>query len=625
MMRRVLDWTRVMSTVSIDVASGRKGDTLAAAQQRATAAVPSASALGFTGSSARLLGTSVRDVAGCALRPLDPDRIAFPDQAGSWQIGKWMREEEQEVFDDPSLLRMFDPPKAPTASVRGSREVWTRVVQRVEAADGLEFGDEDEIPRDPHGGYVKAGYFSIYKDEESDRTITNAIPANSLEVSLGLAHALLAHCVAIGEIVLNPSEKLRGSGRDLPNAYHSAAVSLKRSFRNAVGPWMPAAQWAGTTAYARLLERRASRGLIGAPRRVTACWRTLPMGDLNAVDFMQLAHLNCLRAGGCCSDDSLVTYKRPLPPGSEGVWEGIVVDDYNVIGCVPRGLGPSEAAADTARVRAADAVYAQEGRVPKASKCFDHEPVFHIWGGTVDGEAGSSQAGAALQGRLICLTLRLLYGGRTTPGYWKAVIGLLSYCAFVGGRTAFAMFDTVYFEAADLPDGEVFLPSGKARCEVECLLAFLPFMFVDLRAPVSERFFATDASSRSAAIVESHVPASLAREMWRFRYRKGTGSTELRTLADQFADQMDRALADHTSRALLGLAELAATDAQGGGLGAGRGGGCSAGVVGRAGGRPALEAALAWAGRRALAHQPEGGSAYRLARPSTRSRPRGAG
>jgi hypothetical protein len=244
------------------------------------------------------------------------------------------------------------------------------------------------------------------------------------------------------------------------------------------------------------------------------------------------------------------------------VWEGVVVDDYNVIGCVPRTLSPTGTAADTLRVQAADAAYAREGRVPKASKCFDHEDIFHIWGGTVDGEGGSSQAGAALQGRLICLALRMLYGGRTTPGYWKAMIGLLSYCAFVGGRTAFAMFDAVYFEAADLADGEVFLPSGRARCEVECLLAFLPFMYVDLRAPVSERLFATDASSRSAAIVESRVPALTAREMWRFRYRKGTASTELRTLAGQFADRMDAGLAEHTARALLGLAELAAADAR---------------------------------------------------------------
>jgi hypothetical protein len=467
-----------------------------------------------------------------------------------------LRAEECEGFNDPELLRLPDPAVPPKASVRGSLETWIQVVERVLAADGLEFADEDEVPRDPHGGFVKSGYFAIRKDASSDRTITNAIPANSLESSVGLAHALLAHCVSLGEIVLYPDEKLRGSGRDLPDAYHSARVSLRRAFRNAVGPWIDAARFRGSLAYERLMARRAERGRHGPPRKVTACWRSLPMGDLNAVDYMQIAHLNCLRSAGCCTDDSLITYKRPLPPGEDGVWEGIVVDDYNVIGRVPRSLTASEAAADTRRVAVADAQYAREGRKPKPAKCYMHEEIFHCWGGTVDGERGSVQAGAELQGRLLLLALRTLYAGRTTPGVWKAIVGLFSYCAFVGGRTGLAMFDWVYAEARDLEDGEVFAPSSRARAELEGLLVFLPFMYVDLRASCSERVFATDASSRSAAIVESRVGTKTAEQMWQFRYRKGTASASLRTLSDLLEPRLGASRAHAAARVLLGLDDM---------------------------------------------------------------------
>ena len=549
---RVLDFARLMSSVSIDVTSGRKGDTLAAALQHSVAAVPSACELGTCGSAGLLLARGVRDVAGAALRPLDASRIAFPDHAAEWRIGKWMPDEVWEPFEQPRLLRLDAPPRPPTASVRGSRRVWEKVVERVAEAEGLEFCDESEIPRDAEGRPLKAGYFAIYKDEAKDRTITNAIPANSQEETLGLAQKLLARCVSLGEIVLRPLEKLRGSGRDLPDAYHSARVPLERAFRNAVGPWMEGHRWAHTAAFRRLVERRKERGLTTAPRRITACWRSLPMGDLNAVDFMQVSHINCLRARGCCSDDSLVTYRRPLPPGSEGVWEGIVVDDYNVIATVPVGLQPSEPAADTARLAQADRAYAEEGREPKPSKCFDHEALFHVWGGTIDGDRGSAQAGAELMGRLSLLCLRLLYSGACSVGFWRAVVGLLSYVAFVGGRTAFALFDAVYVETVDRDVGDVIQPSSRARAEIESLLALLPMIFVDLRAEVSPVLYATDASSLSAAIVSTEIEPTAARELWRFRYRKGA-NTQLRTLAEQMVDRFKtRTLALAEARRILG-------------------------------------------------------------------------
>ena len=554
---RVLDYARIMSTVSLDVASGRKGDTLAASLQRSAEAVPSACEFGVCGSSTLLLASGVRDVAGCALRPLKADRISFPKDAAEWHIGKWMKEAVFEPFAAPSKLRLLDAPQPGRASVRGPLKEWMNVVRRVAEAEGLEFCDEDEVPRDLEGNPLKAGYFSIFKDADVDRTITNAIPANSQERSLGLAQKLLAHCVSIGEIMLTPTEKLRGSGRDLPDAYHSARVPLERSFRNAVGPWMDAHLWKDTSAYQRLVARRRERGLLVPPRRITACWRSLPMGDLNAVDFMQVAHTNCLRARGCCPDESLLTYARPLPPGGrERVWEGIVVDDYNVMGVVDRDLPASAPAADTERLRRADAAYAEEGRKPKPSKCYDHEDLFHVWGGTVDGDRGTVRAGAELQGRLALLSLRLLYGGVCSVGLWRAVVGLFSYVAFVGGRTAFALFETVYTETEGKKVGDVIRPSSRARSELESLLCLMPMMFADMRAAVSPVVHATDASSYSAAIVKAEVHPRLAREMWRFRYRRGV-NTQLLTLADRlFARFKQRSVALAEARRILG-AELA--------------------------------------------------------------------
>ena len=56
-----------------------------------------------------------------------------------------------------------------------------------------------------------------------------------MEHSVGHAGQLLGHAATIGEVILPPGKKFRGSGRDLPDCYHSVGVLLKHAFRNAVG------------------------------------------------------------------------------------------------------------------------------------------------------------------------------------------------------------------------------------------------------------------------------------------------------------------------------------------------------------------------------------------------------
>jgi len=96
------------------------------------------------------------------------------------------------------------------------------------------------------------------------------------------------------------------------------------------------------------------------------------MGGLNAVDYVQIAHINALRSDGCMGDDATMTYARPVPNPADGVYESVVVDEYSIIAVVDKDTVAS--GADTDRTRAADAVYASEGRRPDGS---DHRPGKH--------------------------------------------------------------------------------------------------------------------------------------------------------------------------------------------------------------------------------------------------------
>jgi len=394
--------------------------------------------------------------------------------------------------------------------------------------------DEDEVPRDATGRPLVSGFFVIRKDEKSDRTITNAIPANSQEKGLGHAREILAHASCFGDMIIGEEERIRGSGRDLPDCYHSAKVPPLRVERNAVGPWLPREEVRGMKAYAELLERRKAKGLFDEPEYVVAAWKSLPMGDLNAVDFMCVAHVNVLRHAGAAL--SLVRYAAPLPDPEDGVLESIVVDDYGIVAVVPRDLPSDSPAADTERMAIADAIYASEGVPPKESKSFNNERIFEVCGATIDGDVGSVRATINLLLRTSLLSLRLLSDGRATPGSWDAVVGLWGY-AFLYNRSAYSVFCHVYRETRDVSPGQVFAPSLTGRAELEIALAFAPLLASDVRAPVAETVWATDASDDKAAIVKSSLPRRAVETLWRLRCRKGN-QVEMKSMAETMQERL---------------------------------------------------------------------------------------
>ena len=56
---------------------------------------------------------------------------------------------------------------------------------------------------------------------------------------------------------------------------------------------------------------------------------TLPMGDTNAVEFGQGAHVGMLRSVGGMTSGEMLEGGKPAPRGS--VWQGVVVDDHAIV------------------------------------------------------------------------------------------------------------------------------------------------------------------------------------------------------------------------------------------------------------------------------------------------------
>ena len=260
------------------------------------------------------------------------------------------------------------------------------------------------------------------------------------------------------------------------------------------------------------MRKRGRRG----PIRVA--WRSLAMGDLNAVDFMTIAHLNLLRRSGAARE--IVRYKAPMPTGA--LKEGVIVDDYDMVCIVPRSFSPTDRAEDTEAMERAWSAYASVGLTPEPKKTFFGQDNADFWGATIQGEVGRVRAHREVTVRTMTLVCALLRQRKASARIWDAIVGLAVYVSLYA-RPALAFLDIVFHEADAYAPGEVFVPSRKALAELASWLAFVPFMSVDLRAKVDTRVFATDASSRSCAAVVTRLPEYLVRELWRQRPRRGVG------------------------------------------------------------------------------------------------------
>ena len=72
------------------------------------------------------------------------------------------------------------------------------------------------------------------------------------------------------------------------------------------------------------------------------------MGDGNAVEFVQSAHLRLLQDFGAAQESELLEYRQPVP--RTAVWEAVMIDDHSVVAQVPKAAARTSADRDSWRL-----------------------------------------------------------------------------------------------------------------------------------------------------------------------------------------------------------------------------------------------------------------------------------
>ena len=400
-----------------------------------------------------------------------------------------------------------------------------------------------EVPRGPSGEDLRATVFAVRKDEAQDRSILNRQRRNAVEERVDGVTPTFPHGSQLGEFALRPWEKLRISADDLPDYYHTLAVTSERARTNAFGPSLRSDEAKHLCGRAWAAMEAEDREVAETSDRVATLWGALPMGDGNAVSFSQEGHVNILAAGGCMRPGDLLVYQRPPPLGD--VAEGAMVDDHVVVGRVPREARRGDALAELAALREADdatvaeapgdvgviarslRAYERAGLQPKATKSvrFADDDV-DVWGATVFGDVGVVRGKTSVLWRAYYVTLALLRLKRTTRGLAQALYGLwthvMTYC-----RPGFALMSKGFVWLHDWAEPQTRaeqrqvrrLPGG-VQDELRLLLAFAPHFERDLRGGFAPVMFCTDASATLGAAVSAHVGEAVQEALWVHRIQK---------------------------------------------------------------------------------------------------------
>ena len=518
-----------------DLSSGRRGNTLVEQLQALRGELVKFGDLGAgygaTAEVPRAMGTPVQ--------PLVADRLALPAEARTFDLGSFLPPSVRRTYEDPEALRDWPPgqsPVTPPCRLLPLSGEWLATLDRIDGCGLLALADLSEVPRGPCDESLAASFFSTTKDAERDRTVVNRVRRNAQERRLGLVGQVYPHGSSLCEVHLRPGEDLRVSADDLPNYYHTCAITRARALSNAVGRPVPvkrARRWASWARFEAEHPQAAAQAV--ARGVVQPLWNALPMGDGNAVDYAQLGHCNVLRSEGAMQDAHLIAYRDPWPRGPTA--EGAMVDDHGVLQVVPARASRSASLQRVAQetpawfgdeeiLQRSSRAYAAANLSPVPAKSVRFATRAELWGAHVDGRRGAVRSKLDVHWRALVLSLSLLSLGHASVGLWRAAVSLWVH-VLLFRRPAFCVLqDSFQFGRSpgqrSEPDPRSVLPiRGRAASELLALAVLSPFFETDLRARWASELVCTDASSFWGASVTARVPPAVTQELWRHRERRG--------------------------------------------------------------------------------------------------------
>ena len=445
----------------------------------------------------------------CNAKVIEPNRLSFPQDRPEFHPGPYLDELHQRCYDDPSSLE--DCSKGgeplPRVQIKASRQ---------QSKDLLRFLDKHKrlvlAPKQKIRPERCCGAFALIKDANKDRLIIDARPANNVEFTLSSWTKTLGSVTALLQLELLPDHKLYMSGTDLRDFYYCFAVSEARSLRNSLK--IPIDH-----TFARELscydEKLHGRGTL------YPCLSTMAMGDCNAVELGQMAHINLGISARAFSPYELLTVHSRAPRGR--IASGVVIDDV----LIAEQLLPVDAASGVTegeyRLNLLRERYQVEGLCAHPAKTFKKSESAEVWGVAIDGARGFCRSSPKRVIPLVAVTAKTARLGVATVGFLEVLAGAWVSVLQVR-RRMLSLLQLIYTAQVGRPRNSIVKLSLALIAELWSLVILAPLATADLRAQTEPIIFLTDASNDSIAAVQSRVSVEFAREVHRHCLSKGSWS-----------------------------------------------------------------------------------------------------
>ena len=250
------------------------------------------------------------------------------------------------------------------------------------------------------------------------------------------------------------------------------------------------------------------------------CLQTLAMGDNNAVELGQRAHVALgISARAFSASELLTAHSR----GSRGhISAGVVIDDV----LIAEQLSPAEATETSEgdyRLHSLFELYQTEGLTPHTGKTFRKSTAAEVWGAQLDGAKGWCRASLKRLVPLTDVTARIARLGVATvhlleiiAGAWVAILQVR--------RRMLSLLQFIYTAQVGRQRHDIVRLSASLVAELWSLVILGPIAVANLRAQTLPIVHLSDASSNSIAVVSAPVSLKFARELHRHCLARGSWS-----------------------------------------------------------------------------------------------------
>ena len=464
--------------------------------------------------------STVRKDSGTAsVVPTVADKIAFPSSLQGFDPLPYLSDMSKLAYHNPSSLlgwreegsAKLMPPDQVDAATRAELHC---LGQRWDSVGRLCLASFAEIDlRD------RCNLFCIAKPDGELRQIIDRRPRNSRELGPPSDGVKMGHPSSFLPIIIPKDCNLLGSVDDLRNYYHEFEVSFNRAVSTPVGPQWNASDWEGSHALEELRSRHPPAS-IRSDTKVFMCFQGLSMGDHWAPLIAQEAHENLLKSFDALRPDEHLKFGEILPRGNLGHFSGVCIDDKVNLQLVRKSC-PNEPLRDSEACKNGDNAYQAAGLSYHPKKRLRRASVYSAWGAEIEGVEGLVGAKRSRLASLAFATGLAAKSPALTRHLLQVLLGCCAFC-FQFRRPLFSIIHELYHVGA--PNGSEstpFIPPRKVREELQLLAILGGTALSQLRSPVSDTAYGTDAAPGGAGAVACRIGQTVATEL--FRRAEGRG------------------------------------------------------------------------------------------------------